>query len=169
MQSRFEQASVTGGGQSLSGPGAALAGIEWLRAAMRGDLPAPPLVLELGIRLIQVDEGLVVGSYMPHPRHLNGLDTVHGGVLATIADTVGSCAILTVMPAGIVTPTLEMKINFLRPVSHDSGAVRAEGRLISRGRTTALAEARVTDAVDRPVAHATVTCSLVAIDSGRAQ
>lgn len=136
-------------------------GLEWLRAAMDRTLPPPPLVVELGIRLVQVEDGLVVGEYDVQERHLNGLDTLHGGVLATLADTAGSCAVLSTVPAGVVTPTLEMKINFLRPVDLRSGTLRAEGRLISRGRTTGLAEARITDPAERLVAHATVTCSLV--------
>lgn len=136
-------------------------GIDWLRGAMDRTLPAPPLVLELGIRLAHVEEGLVVGEYTVQERHLNGLDILHGGLLATIADTAGSCAVLSVVPAGVITPTLEMKINFLRPVDMASGTLRAEGRLLSRGRTTALAEARIADPSDRLVAYATVTCSIV--------
>jgi uncharacterized protein (TIGR00369 family) len=139
-------------------------GLDWLRAAMNGALPPPPLVVELGIRLVQVEKGFVIGEYEVQTRHLNGLDTLHGGVLATLADTAGSCAVLSVVPAGVITPTLEMKINFLRPVSVASGTLRAEGRLISRGRTTGLAEARITDSEGRLVAHATVTCSIVSLD-----
>jgi uncharacterized protein (TIGR00369 family) len=88
---------------------------------------------------------------------------LHGGVIATLADTVASCAVLSIAPVGVITPTLEMKINFLRPATMASGILTAEGRLISSGRTTALAEARISDAQGRQISHATVTCSLIAL------
>jgi len=163
VQSQFDSPVGAGvaGAATLADSALHRTGLEWLRAAMDRTLPPPPLIVELGIRLVHVEDGLVIGEYEVQDRHLNGLDTLHGGVLATLADTAGSCAVLSVVPAGVITPTLEMKINFLRPVSVASGTLRAEGRLISRGRTTGLAEARITDPQGRLVAHATVTCSLV--------
>lgn len=139
-------------------------GLQWLRDVMDGTIPVPPFVMELGIRLTRVDRGLVIGMFDPRPCHLNGLATVHGGVIATLADTAASCAVLSVAPVGVITPTLEMKINFLRPATMTTGTLTAEGRLISAGRTTALAEARISDAQARQIAHATVTCSLVAME-----
>ena len=138
-------------------------GLQWLRDAMDGTTAVPPFVHELGIRLERADKGLVIGTFAPHPRHLNGLATLHGGVIATLADTVASCAVLSIAPVGVITPTLEMKINFLRPATMASGTLTAEGRLISSGRTTALAEARISDAHGKQIAHATVTCSLIAL------
>lgn len=163
MSSQFDSPAQPGraSATTLAEAMSTLTGLAWLRAAMERTLPAPALVVELGLRLTRVDDGYVAGEYTVDARHLNGLDTLHGGVLAAIADTVGSCAVLSTVPAGIVTPTLEMKINFLRPVSLASGTLCGEGRLISRGRTTGLAEARITDAEDRLVAHATVTCSII--------
>ncbi len=164
MKAQFDAASgPANAGMALAGGALTRSGIEWLRGAMDGSLPAPPFVVAMGIRLVQVEEGLVVGTYEPDPNHLNGLDTLHGGVLATIADTAASCAVLSVAPAGVITPTLELKINFLRPATTSSGTLRAEGRLISAGRTTALAEARIRDAQGRQIAHATVTCSLISL------
>jgi uncharacterized protein (TIGR00369 family) len=138
-------------------------GLQWLRDAMNGTTAVPPFVLELGIRLERADKGLVIGTFDPRPCHLNGLATLHGGVIATLADTVASCAVLSIAPVGVITPTLEMKINFLRPATMASGILTAEGRLISSGRTTALAEARISDAQGRQISHATVTCSLIAL------
>lgn len=162
MKAQFDAASgPVNAGTTLADGALTRTGMQWLRGAMDGSLPAPPFVVAMGIRLVQVEEGLVVGTYEPHPSHLNGLDTLHGGVIATIADTAASCAVLSVVPAGVITPTLEMKVNYLRPATTASGTLRAEGRLISAGRTTALAEARITDAQGRQVAHATVTCSLI--------
>ena len=138
-------------------------GLQWLRDAMDGTATVPPFVHELGIRLERADMGLVIGSFAPRPFHLNGLATVHGGVIATLADTVASCAVLSIAPVGVVTPTLEMKINFLRPATMASGTLTAEGRLISSGRTTALAEARISDAHGKQISHATVTCTLIAV------
>ena len=79
-------------------------GLQWLRDAMDGTTAVPPFVHELGIRLERADKGLVIGTFAPHPRHLNGLATLHGGVIATLADTVASCAVLSIAPVGVITP-----------------------------------------------------------------
>lgn len=165
MEAQFDAAGGPAHAAATLATGAqSLTGMAWLRGAMDGNLPAPPFVVAVGIRLIEVDEGRVTATYDPRADHLNGLDTLHGGVLATIADTAASCAVLSTVPAGVITPTLEMKVNFLRPATMASGVLLVEGRLISAGRTTALAQAGITDARGRLVAHATVTCSLVALN-----
>lgn len=140
-------------------------GIEWLRAAQAGEVELPPYVVGLGLDLDDIDEGRVAGHFEARQDHLNGLASVHGGVLGSVADTAGSCAVLSRLPRGVMAPTLEMKINFVRPVRLGGGPLQAEGRVLSQGRTTALAEARIADAEGRLVAFATVTCSLVPIEA----
>jgi uncharacterized protein (TIGR00369 family) len=163
VQSRFASSNAPEGSpdSTLAQSVVGRPGIDWLRGVLAGTLPPPQLVADVGIALLRVEEGLVIGEYAVQERHLNGLDSLHGGLLATLADTAGSCAVLSVIPAGTVAPTLEMKINFLRPVPMSTGVVRLEGRLLSRGRTTALAEVRISDASERLLAFATVTCSII--------
>src|SRR6266545_4580797 len=93
------------------------------------------------------------------------LGTVHGGVLATLLDTATGCAVHSTLPAGIGYTSLDLTTRFLRPVTTASGALRCEGTVISRGRTTALAEARLTDAKGRLIAHATSSCLLFESDA----
>lgn len=141
-------------------PLADLSGLDLLRGAMEGGRRVPPALTELGMRLSAVSEGYACVEYAPRGAHLNGLETLHGGVLATLADTAGSCAILSAQPAGKLTPTLELNVNFLRAVTVETGTLRAEGRLLSSGRRTGLAEVRIHDPRRCLVAFATVICSV---------
>ena len=135
-------------------------GLEMLLAMTRGELPPPPIMLTLGIDRIAPTEGRVVVTMTPREFHYNPLGTVHGGVIATLLDTATGCAVHTTLPAGFGYTTLDLTTKFLRPVTVDSGELRCEGVVINRGRTTALAEARLLDARDRLVAHATSSCIL---------
>jgi uncharacterized protein (TIGR00369 family) len=138
-------------------------GLEVLLAMTRGELPPPPIMHTLGIDRIAPTEGRVTVTMTPREFHYNPLGTVHGGVIATLLDTATGCAVHTTLPAGIGYTTLDLTTKFLRPVTVDSGELRCEGAVINRGRTTALAEARIFDARDRLVAHATSSCILFEI------
>ena len=96
----------------------------------------------------------------PREFHYNPLGTVHGGMLATLLDTAAGCAVHTTLPAGVGYTSMDLSVKYLRPVTVASGTLRCVGTVLQRGRRTALAEARLTDAADRLVAHATSTCLL---------
>jgi uncharacterized protein (TIGR00369 family) len=83
---------------------------------------------------------------------------VHGGVLTTLLDSAMGCAIHAMLPTGSRYTTLELKVNFLRRVTTETGRIRCEGSMIHLGRTVATAEARIVDGEGRLVAHATTTC-----------
>jgi uncharacterized protein (TIGR00369 family) len=136
-------------------------GIEYLRAMLRGDFPAPPIAHALGFTLDEVEEGRAVFSLDPAEFHYNPIGMVHGGVAATLLDSAMGCAVQSRLPAGTGYTTLELKTNFLRAITVDTGPVRCEGTLLHLGRTTALAEARLTDGAGRLLAHATSTCLLI--------
>jgi uncharacterized protein (TIGR00369 family) len=138
-----------------------MSGMEYLRAMMRGEYPPPPVAMTLGFTLDEVDDGRAVFSLEPEEFHYNPIGMVHGGVAATLLDSAMGCAVHTRLPAGVGYTTLEMKVNLLRAITTGTGPVRFEGTLIHLGRTTALAEARITDAAGRILAHATSTCLLV--------
>ncbi|HEV8649158.1 MAG TPA: PaaI family thioesterase [Actinomycetes bacterium] len=135
-------------------------GLDLLRAMVSGELPAPPVMDLLGVERLEVDEGRAAVVMTPQEFHYNPLGTVHGGVLATLLDTAAGCAVHSTLPAGVGYTSLDLTTRFLRPVTVASGALRCEGTVLARGRTTALAEARLTDVKGRLVAHATSSCLL---------
>lgn len=133
-------------------------GLELLQAMSRGELPAPPVMHLLGMEGLQAEEGRVVVTMRAQEFHYNPLGGVHGGILATLLDTAAACAVHSTLPAGIGYTSLDLTTKFLRPVSVDSGLLRCEGTVISRGRRTALAQSQLTDAQGRLLAHATSSC-----------
>jgi uncharacterized protein (TIGR00369 family) len=126
-----------------------------------GELPPPPVMQMLGMDGIEADQGRVTVFMTPREFHYNPLGTVHGGVLATLLDTAAACAVQSTLPAGVRYTSVDLSTKFIRPVTIDSGMLRCEGVVLSRGRRTALAEARLTDASGRMAAHATSTCMLI--------
>ncbi|TDE00775.1 PaaI family thioesterase [Jiangella asiatica] len=135
-------------------------GLDLLRAMIDGELPPPPVLHMIGMDRMEADEGRVVVYVTPQEFHYNPLGTVHGGVLATLLDTATGCAVHSVLPAGVGYTSLDLTTKFLRPVTVASAELRCEGVVVSRGRTTALAEARMTDGAGRLVAHAISSCLL---------
>ena len=141
--------------------GAKLAGIDYLRAMQRGEHPPPPIAHTLGFTLAEVDDGRAVFTCEPAEYHYNPIGMVHGGVAATLMDSAMGCAVQSKLEAGAGYTTLEMKVNLLRAITLETGFVRCEGTVLHRGRTTALAEARLLDSRGRLLAHATSTCLIL--------
>jgi uncharacterized protein (TIGR00369 family) len=137
---------------------AGLSGIELLSAVRRGELPPPPIMRTLGIEALDVGEGWIRFGMVPQEMHYNPMGTVHGGVLATLLDSATGCAVHSVLPAGFEYMSMDLTTKYLRSVTADTGKVIATGKLLSRGSRTALAEAKLTDARDRLLAHATSSC-----------
>ncbi|MET8307976.1 MULTISPECIES: PaaI family thioesterase [unclassified Micromonospora] len=138
-------------------------GLDLLRAMIAGELAAPPVMHMIDMARMEADEGRVAVELVPQEFHYNPLGTVHGGVISTLLDTAAGCAVHTTLPVGIGYTSLDLNVKFLRPVTVDSGILRCEGTVLQRGRRTALAEARLTDASSRLIAHATSTCLLFPI------
>jgi uncharacterized protein (TIGR00369 family) len=138
--------------------GAQMAGLDYLRAMMAGDLPPPPAIELLGITMLSAEPGIVrmgmpVGEYLYNP-----IGTVHGGTIATLLDSVLGCAVHSMLPAGRGYTTLEIKVNYLRAVTEATAEIVAEGRTVHVGRQSAVAEGRVTDESGRIYATASTTC-----------
>ncbi len=145
-----------------------LRGIDHLRAMMAGELPPPPVMKLLGITLNSVEEGVVrmqleAGEYLYNP-----IGTVHGGVLATVLDSVMGCAVHSTLPLGRGYTTLEIKVNYIRAVTDAVGSVTAEGRVVHVGRTTGVADARLFDEAGRLYATASTTCLIFDMPGERA-
>jgi len=142
-------------------------GLEILRAIGTGELPAPPIMHTLGYTGLQADEGRVTFRLLPQEFHYNPLGSVHGGVLATLLDTATGCAVHSTLAPGFGYTSLDLTTKFLRPVTVKTGLLRCEGTVLNRGRTTALAEARLYDGDDKLVAHATSTCMIFDLTGAR--
>jgi uncharacterized protein (TIGR00369 family) len=135
----------------------ALTGREFLQAIIDGRLPAPPIARTMSFALVEVGDGFAVFEGEPGPHLLNPLGGVHGGWALALIDSVTGCAGHSTLPAGAGFATIETKANFFRPIAADAGRVRAEGRVVSRGRTIISAEGRIVDANRRLLAHGTST------------
>ena len=135
-------------------------GLGFLKALIAGELPAPPIAQTLGFTLAEAEPGRAVFCGTPEFRHYNPIGTVHGGFAATLLDSALGCAIFTTLAKGEAWTTLELKLNFVRPISKDTGTVGAEGRIIHRGRTVATAEGTVKDRAGKLYAHASTTCMI---------
>ena len=145
---------------TASGLGA-MSGLDMFAAIGRGDLPVPPIMATMGVdRIVPLDEGQVSVFLEPKEFHYNPLGTVHGGVISMLLDTAAACAVHTTLPVGMAYTSLDLTVRFLKPVTVASGMLRCEGVVLSRGRTTALGEAKLYDATGRMVAHATSTCMI---------
>jgi uncharacterized protein (TIGR00369 family) len=142
---------------------ASMSGIDALRAIAAGELPPPPIAVLLGFAPVEVEEGRAVFAANPDERHYNPIGVVHGGLAATVLDSVMGCAVHTTLAAGEGYTTLELKVNFTRPITRDTGRVLAEGTVVHRGGRVATAEGRVTaEAGGKLLAHATTTCLVLA-------
>ncbi|WNI19610.1 PaaI family thioesterase [Actinacidiphila sp. ITFR-21] len=136
-------------------------GLEFLRAMLAGDVPAPPILHTLGMRLESVAEGEAVFVLEPAEFHYNPIGSVHGGVYATLLDSAAGCAVQTRLPAGTGYTSLDLGVKFLNALRVGSGTVRCTGRVVHLGRRTALAEARLETAGGRLLATATSSCLLL--------
>jgi uncharacterized protein (TIGR00369 family) len=138
----------------------ALSGLEYMRRLASGELPHAGMTRLMGFRLVEVSEGRAVFVVTPDEKHYNGLGIAHGGLAATLLDSAAGCAVNTLMPAGRVFATLEMKVNYVRPLRRETGEVRCEAEVIHVGARVATASARIVDREGKLYAHGTATCML---------
>ncbi len=138
-----------------------MSGLDFLKAMQSGEIPAPPISVLMNMTPIEVEEGRVVFSARPAEYHYNPIGTVHGGFAATLLDSALGCAVQTMIPMGTGYTTIELKVNYLRPMTSKTGTVYSEGKVIYTGGRIATAEARLTDAQGKLYAHATTTCLII--------
>jgi uncharacterized protein (TIGR00369 family) len=135
-----------------------LSGLEFVQGLASGTLPLNTLAETLGYDIVEAGEGHVVLTIAPTPAHLNPWGTVHGGVTATLLDSCMGLAVQSTLPRGFGSTTLEFKISLIRPITPDTGLIRAEGNIVNAGRKVGIADGRVTDGKGRLLAHGTTTC-----------
>ncbi len=133
--------------------------LEQIQAVMAGGGPDLELGKMLDMRLVEATHGSVAFEMEAGEKHNNPMGTVHGGVLTTLADSAMGLSVATMLDPGDSFTTLELKINFLRPVW--KGLLRAAGRVTHAGKSVALVECDVHDAQGRLVAKATSTCMVL--------
>lgn len=138
-----------------------LSGLEMMRAIFAGELPPPPIAELLGFRGAEVEFGHAVFEFEPGPQHYNPIGSVHGGVAMTLLDSAMGCAVHSTLPAGVRYTTLEVKTNFVRPITAETGLIRCEGIVLHKGSRIATAEGKLTDASGRLLAHGTTTCLIM--------
>ena len=135
-----------------------MSGLEFMQGYLNGSVPPPPFAAVLKFELTQVEHGRVVFEGTPDMSFYNPIGVVHGGYAATLLDSCMGCAVHTLLPAGRGYSTLEFKVNFVRPMTGETGRVRAEGRVIHPGNRAATAEGHIYDAAGKLLAHGSTTC-----------
>jgi len=141
--------------------GKGLNGLQYMEKLIAGEIAPPPIMKLIGYDLAEVAPGHAVFTTTPAEQHYNPIGMVHGGIAMTLLDSAMGCAVHTLLPRGVGYTTLEVKINLVRAVTRDSGPLRAIGKVIYQGRSTATAEARLEDAAGKLYAHGTTTCMLL--------
>jgi uncharacterized protein (TIGR00369 family) len=130
--------------------------LERVHAMLRGEAPGPPVARLVGFRIVEVAPGRAVFAMEAGPQHANPMGTLHGGILCDISDAAMGIAYASTLEEGETFTTLELKINFLKPVWN--ARLRAEAHVVKRGRTVGLVECDVVDETGSLVARASSTC-----------
>jgi uncharacterized protein (TIGR00369 family) len=139
--------------------------LENIEKVMRGELPPPPVARLIGFRLTSIRPGEAVVELETGERHANPMGTLHGGILCDIADAAMGLAYAATLEDGESFTTLELKINFLKPVW--TAKLRAVARVVKRGRTVGMVECDITDDKESLVARSTSTCMTLRGDEAK--
>jgi uncharacterized protein (TIGR00369 family) len=135
-----------------------MSGLEFVQGLVDGTLPLNTIAQTLRYDVSEAENGRVVVTAEPGGTHLNPAGTVHGGFAATLLDSCMGLAVQSTLEKGVGQTTLEFKISLLRPITPETGAIKAEGVVLNRGRRVGTAEGRITDSKGRLLAHGTTTC-----------
>ena len=136
---------------------AGLTGLEVMQRMVAGELPQPAIAQTLGFRLVEADPGRAVFEGEPAEFHYNPIGSVHAGLASTLLDSAMGCAFVTTLGAGVRWTTLDLKVNFTRPITVETGRVRCIGTVLHPGRKVATTDGRLEDLDGRLLAHGTGT------------
>jgi uncharacterized protein (TIGR00369 family) len=134
--------------------GRTMSGRNFLEAIRDGDIPAAPIATLMGFTIEEVSEGRVVFGCTPDESLYNPIGVVHGGLVCTLADTVIGCAVHSLLEAGVAYTSIDLTVNYLRPVVADGTKLLAAGTVTKPGRRVAFATAEIVDANNKIVATA---------------
>lgn len=135
-------------------------GLELLQGMIDGRYPGPPIAELMDFGITELGPGRASFTGRPGRQHYNPSGTVHGGYAATLLDSAMGCAVHTLVPKGQGFTTLEIKVNYVRPMFETTGEVRCEAAVINMGRTVATADGKLLDGKGRLIAHGTTTCMI---------
>jgi uncharacterized protein (TIGR00369 family) len=134
-----------------------LSGLEYMQGLRDGTIPPPPIAVLMQFRPVEVEAGRVVFECDPSQAHYNPIGMVHGGLVCTILDTATGCAAHSTLAAGVGYTSVEIKVNYLRPVLSTTGVLTATGQVIKGGNRVIFAEGNVTTGAGELVATASST------------
>ena len=137
-----------------------ISGLDYLKAIQDGRINPPPVAMLIGYKLSEVDSGYAVFELDPDEYHYNPFATVHGGILSTLLDTTMTASVLSTLPKGFSCTTVEIKVNFIKPVTAQTEVLRCEAKPIHIGSRLATVEGRLKDKNGKLYAHGTSTCSI---------
>jgi uncharacterized protein (TIGR00369 family) len=137
-------------------------GLELMQEFSNGTLQPPPIARTLGFQGVLFEKGRAVFEGEPDESVYNPIGVVHGGYAMALLDSAMGCAVHTTLDVGDRYTTLEVKANFVRPITLDTGLVRCEGIVVHRGATVATAEGRVIAVGSgKLLAHGSTTCLII--------
>jgi uncharacterized protein (TIGR00369 family) len=135
-----------------------MSGLEFVQGLVDGTLPLNLIAQSLGYDVTEAVSGRVVVTVEPSGAHLNPYGTVHGGLVATLLDSCMGLAVQATLEKGLGQTTVEFKVSLIRPITPETGLIKAEGVVLNRGRRIGTAEGQLTDDKGRLLAHGTATC-----------
>ncbi|MCU0599541.1 MAG: PaaI family thioesterase [Desulfobacterales bacterium] len=124
----------------------AISGLDYLAAIRNGDIPPPPVARLIGYRIARVEQGNTVFELDPAEFHYNPFATVHGGIACTLLDSSMTAAVLSTLPVGQACATIEIKTNFIRPITGKTGTVSCHAEMVHAGKSIAMASGKISDA-----------------------
>ncbi len=141
-------------------------GLDYLRAIKNEKIAPPPVAMLIGYKILNVENGYVVYELNPKEYHYNPFSTVHGGIISTLLDTAMTASVLSTLIKGINCSTVEIKVNFVRPVTSKCGTLQCEARPLHIGKNLATVEGKLKDQNDKLYAHGVSTCSIFKSEAG---
>jgi uncharacterized protein (TIGR00369 family) len=144
---------------ALRDAGAAMTGLEFIKAVFEGQLPPPPIAATMDFTGAEAEEGRVTFVGEPAEFHYNPIGVVHGGFAMTLLDSALACAVQTTLAQGEGYTSLETSVNFVRPITSETGRVRCVATILHKGGRIATAEGKlIAEKTGKLLAHGTTTC-----------
>jgi uncharacterized protein (TIGR00369 family) len=146
---------------ALRDAGSTMSGLEFMQAVLARKLPPPPIAATMDFTGAEAEEGRVVFVGEPGEYLYNPIGVVHGGYAMTVLDSAMGCAVQTTLAKGEGYTSLETSVNFIRPITKETGRIRCEGKIVHRGARIATAEGRlIAEKTGKLLAHGTTTCMI---------
>ena len=137
-----------------------ISGLDYLCSIKMGEISPPPIARLVGYKISEIERGHAVFELEPGEYHFNPFATVHGGIASTLLDTTMTAAVLSTLSKGFSCSTLEIKVNFIRPIIIKTGKVTCEAGIIHLGSRIATAKGKIMDSQGKLHAHGISTCMI---------